>query len=45
MFVDGVMSANKNTQFIMATHSPSIILERTAECIDVVATRRRARRD
>lgn len=44
MFVDSVLSANDSTQFIMATHSPSIILERTSECIDVVAKRRRTRR-
>jgi predicted ATP-binding protein involved in virulence len=45
MFVDSVMSANNSTQFIMATHSPSIILERTSNCIDVVAKRNRSRRD
>jgi len=44
MFVDSVLSANSNTQFIMATHSPSIILERTNDCIDVVSKRRRAYR-
>lgn len=44
MFVDSVMSANSSTQFIMATHSPSIVLERTADCIDVVAKRRRGHR-
>jgi predicted ATPase len=44
MFVDSVMSANRTTQFIMATHSPSIILERTKDCVDVVAKRSRERR-
>lgn len=43
MLVDSVPSANSNTQFIMATHSPSIILERTSDCIDVVSKRRRPR--
>jgi len=45
MFVDSVMSANATTQFIMATHSPSIILERVSECVDVVSKRGRSRRD
>ncbi len=44
LFVDSVLSANANTQFIMATHSPSIILERTKDCVDVVGKRRRQRR-
>lgn len=44
MFVDSVLSANSNTQFIMATHSPSIILERTQDCIDIIPKQRRSRR-
>jgi predicted ATPase len=35
IFVDSLVSANPNIQYIMATHSPSIILERTADCIDI----------
>lgn len=45
MFVDSVLSANSNTQFIMATHSPSIVLERTSDCVDIMARRRSVRRD
>lgn len=41
MFVDSVMSANPNIQYIMATHSPSIILERVANCIDIVRQTRK----
>lgn len=36
-FVDGVMSASNETQFIMATHSPSIILDKTTKCIEIPA--------
>lgn len=35
MFVDAMLSANKNIQFLMATHSPSIILDRITACVDV----------
>lgn len=35
LFVNSVMSANPNVQYIMATHSPSIILERTNNCFDL----------
>lgn len=34
-FVDTMLSSSKNTQFIMATHSPSIILEKVGHCIDL----------
>lgn len=40
MFVDSVLAANQSTQFIMATHSPSIILERLKECVEVTVTRK-----
>ena len=36
-FVDGVMSASNETQFIMATHSPSIILDRVSKCVEIPA--------
>lgn len=35
LFVDSVMSANPQTQYILATHSPSIILERQNKCFDI----------
>ncbi|TIS67991.1 AAA family ATPase [Mesorhizobium sp.] len=41
IFVDSVMSANPNIQYIMATHSPSIILERVENCIDLSTARGR----
>ncbi|MDB5657466.1 MAG: hypothetical protein JWS10_81 [Cypionkella sp.] len=34
-FVDAVLSSSKNTQLIMATHSPSIILDKLDNCIDI----------
>ena len=34
-FVDGIMGASEETQFIVATHSPSIILNRTTLCKDL----------
>ena len=34
-FVDGVMAAAQDTQFIMATHAPSIILNRISKCIEI----------
>lgn len=37
LFVDSVMRANDKIQYIMATHSPSIILERVDNCIEVRA--------
>ena len=41
LFVDSVMSANPKIQYIMATHAPSIILDRTKNCVDL--TRRGGR--
>ncbi|WP_410469654.1 AAA family ATPase [Brevundimonas nasdae] len=35
MFVDSVLEANPKIQYIMATHSPSVILDRTAYCVDI----------
>ena len=35
LFVESVQSANPNVQYIMATHAPSIILDRTDKCIDL----------
>ena len=31
-FVDGIVAASRETQFILATHSPSIILDKTNKC-------------
>lgn len=36
-FVDGIMTASTTTQFILATHSPSIILDKTSSCIEISA--------
>ncbi|WP_447952690.1 AAA family ATPase [Sphingopyxis chilensis] len=44
MFVDSALSANENIQFVMATHSPSIIMERTDCCIDISQKPRRPKR-
>jgi len=35
LFVDSIMAANFDVQFILATHSPSIILDRINKCIDL----------
>ena len=35
IFVESVMSANPSIQVILATHSPSIILDRTGHCFDL----------
>lgn len=35
LFVDSLREANPQIQYIMATHSPSIILERVDRCIDI----------
>jgi predicted ATP-binding protein involved in virulence len=35
LFVDSIMSVNPNIQYIPATHSPSIILERDKKCYDI----------
>jgi len=34
-FVDAIVGASNSTQFILATHSPSIILDRTEDCVDL----------
>lgn len=34
-FVDGITEASKSTQFILATHSPTIILDRTENCREI----------
>ena len=34
-FVDGLMEASKETQLILATHSPTIILNKTNNCVDI----------
>jgi predicted ATPase len=41
MFVDSLRAANSNVQYILATHSPSIILDRISHCIDADASRLR----
>ena len=35
IFVESVISSNSEIQFVMATHSPSIILKRTKKCVDL----------
>lgn len=35
MFVDSLRDANPETQLILATHSPSIILDRDDKCVDL----------
>jgi predicted ATP-binding protein involved in virulence len=35
MFVDALEATSQETQFILATHSPSIILQRVADCVDI----------
>lgn len=37
IFVDGIMQANPSTQLILATHSPSIVLDRTSNMVDLNA--------
>jgi|APMI01.1.fsa_nt_gi energy-coupling factor transporter ATP-binding protein EcfA2 len=39
LFVDAVLGAGPDLQLILATHSPSIILERVASCVDVEEAR------
>ena len=34
-FVDGIMEASRETQFILATHSPTIILDKTKNCVEI----------
>lgn len=36
-FVEGITAASAETQFILATHSPSIILDRVKKCIEITA--------
>ncbi len=33
-FVDAITAANPNIQFIMATHSPAIVLDRDEKCVE-----------
>jgi predicted ATP-dependent endonuclease of OLD family len=40
IFVESVRSANPSIQYILATHSPSIILDKLDECIDLSKKRR-----
>lgn len=35
-FVDGITAASSETQFILATHSPSIILDKIDNCVEIV---------
>jgi predicted ATP-binding protein involved in virulence len=37
VFVDGIRDANPNTQLILATHSPSIVLDRKDKMVDLNA--------
>lgn len=39
IFIDSVLSANPNIQYIMSTHSPSIILDRIGKCKDLDTAR------
>lgn len=38
MFVDSLLDAGSQIQFVMATHSPSIILDRVSKCIELPAS-------
>jgi predicted ATP-binding protein involved in virulence len=35
-FIDAILAANPSVQFILATHSPAIILDRDDKCIDAM---------
>lgn len=35
MFVDSILEASEGVQFILATHSPSVILDRVSSCVEV----------
>ena len=35
LFVDSIISANPNIQYVLATHSPSIIRDRIKNCVDL----------
>ena len=37
-FVDGIMEASRETQFILATHSPTIILDKVDNCVEISPT-------
>ena len=39
LFVDSIISANPNIQYVLATHSPSIILDRIKNCVDLARIR------
>ena len=41
LFVDSIISANPNIQYILATHSPSIILEKIQNCVDLARVKPR----
>lgn len=34
-FVDSIISSNPDIQYVLATHSPSIILDRISECVEI----------
>ncbi len=34
-FVDAILKASENTQFVMATHSPTVIMSRVDNCIEI----------
>ncbi|RYZ85596.1 MAG: hypothetical protein EOP04_15615 [Proteobacteria bacterium] len=42
LFVESIISANPHIQYIMATHSPSIILDRVESCVDMLTRPRPA---
>ncbi|APH70883.1 AAA family ATPase [Aquibium oceanicum] len=44
LFVDSIISANPHIQYVLATHSPSIILDRIRNCVDVSRKHAKARR-
>lgn len=35
IFVDAILEASRDVQFVLATHSPSIILDRLSDCVEV----------
>lgn len=35
LFVESLLSANPHIQYVLATHSPSIILDRLKHCVDI----------
>jgi predicted ATP-dependent endonuclease of OLD family len=44
LFVDSVLAANPNIQYVMATHSPSVILDKTKNCVDISQKKKRGSR-